>query len=103
MAERCETLKLELSSTGTPANLLLIERQRLGATYLGSGRCHFLVWAPAAERVELQIVSSGDRCVPVERAGLGYHKAVVDNVVPAILFGFWVNRQTERHHLASRY
>src|SRR5438876_554291 len=51
MAERCETLKLELSSTGTSANLLLTERQRLGATYLGSGRCHFLVWAPTAEHV----------------------------------------------------
>jgi len=103
MAERCETLKLELSSTGTPANLLLIERQRLGATYLGSGRCHFLVWAPAAERVELQIVSSGDRCVPLERAGLGYHKAVVDNVEPGILYGFRLNGQKERPDPASRY
>ena len=103
MAERCETLKLELSSTGTSANLLLPERQRLGATYLGSGRCHFLVWAPTAERVELQIVSSGDRCVPLERAGLGYHKAVVDNVEPGILYGFRLNGQKERPDPASRY
>ena len=103
MAERCETLKLELSSSGTSANLLLTERQRLGATYVGSGRCHFLVWAPGAERVELQIVSSGDRCVPLERAGRGYHRAVVDNVEPGILYRFRLNGQKERPDPASRY
>src|SRR5439155_13390119 len=103
MAERCETLKLELSSSGTAANLLLTERQRLGTTYLGSGRCHFLVWAPTAERVELQIVSSGDRCVPLERVGRGYHRAVVDNVEPGILYRFRLNGQKERPDPASRY
>ena len=103
MAERCETLKLELSSSGNSANLLLTERQRLGATYLGSGRCHFLVWAPTAERVELQIVSSGDRCVPLERVGRGYHRAVVDNVEPGILYRFRLNGQKERPDPASRY
>src|SRR5436309_1156387 len=103
MAERCETLKLELSSSGTAANLLLTERQRLGTTYLGSGRCHFLDWAPGAERVELQIVSSGDRCVPLEPVGRGYHRAVVDNVEPGILYRFRLNGQKERPDPASRY
>ena len=28
----------------------------LGATYLGDGRCRFLVWAPLAERVEVRLL-----------------------------------------------
>jgi len=30
------------------------QEQSLGATSLGDGRCSFLLWAPKAERVEVE-------------------------------------------------
>jgi maltooligosyltrehalose trehalohydrolase len=43
----------------------------LGAIDLGNGRCRFRVWAPAAERVEVEIEGPQSRCVPLEREGDG--------------------------------
>ncbi len=48
-----------------------------GLVPLGGGRWHASVWAPAAERVWLHILSP-DRVVPLERGRDGLHRAVVE-------------------------
>ncbi len=54
----------------------------LGATYLGDGKCRFLVWAPRQERVEVQIVAPAERVVPMELRPRGYHEAVLGEIEP---------------------
>ncbi|MEX2187913.1 MAG: malto-oligosyltrehalose trehalohydrolase [Pirellulales bacterium] len=58
----------------------------LGATYLGDGKCRFLVWAPRQERVEVQIVAPDERAeertVPMKARPRGYHEAVLSGVEP---------------------
>ena len=49
-----------------------------GATYLGDGRCHFNVWAPLVQNVEVHIMSLEELIVPLKRDFLGYHQAIIE-------------------------
>ena len=57
--------------------------QTLGAIYLGEQRCRFRVWAPDRPGMEVQLVSQGDRRVPMTRGFHGYHEATLDGIAPA--------------------
>jgi len=84
---------------GAPARRLVT----LGATYLGAGRCRFLVWAPHSERVAVHIVSPEDRVVPLKPLPRGYHGGVVDGVGPGSLYFYRLDGHRERPDPASRY
>src|SRR5260370_36736695 len=43
------------------------ESRGLGARYLGKGRCEFVVWAPYAASLCLQLQRAGDETVPMVR------------------------------------
>lgn len=75
----------------------------LGATYLGDGRCQFVVWAPLAQRVEVHIVAPDDRFVPMEPRERGYYQAIVDNVEPGCRYLYRLDGETERPDPASKY
>ncbi len=75
----------------------------LGATYLGEGRCHFLVWAPNAENVEVHIVEPGDRVIPMQRQERGYHQALAEEVAPGARYFYRLDGQTEKPDPASHY
>ena len=76
--------------------------ERLGATYLGDGRCHFCVWAPLAQQVE--VVLDG-RTMPMERGNRdrGYHRATVDGVRPGARYRYRLDGEKERPDPASRF
>jgi maltooligosyltrehalose trehalohydrolase len=76
---------------------------QLGATYTGSGRCRFEVWAPAHERVDLHLLAPEDRVVPMELAPRGYHTVVADHVEPGALYRYRFANGIERPDPASRY
>jgi maltooligosyltrehalose trehalohydrolase len=75
---------------------------RLGATYLGEGRCQFHVWAPLLQKVEVRIVSPLERVICLNAEG-GYHSGVVENVGPGSLYFYRLDGQKERPDPASRY
>lgn len=77
--------------------------ESLGATYLGQGRCRFLVWAPWAERVEVHILTSPQRQVPLAPAEQGYHRAVLEGVSPGTLYRYVLDGEKERPDPASRF
>lgn len=79
--------------------MTLFDPVRLGATP-GPGGCDFLVWAPSAERVELNIVNQ-NRAVPMEPQRDGYHAARVSGVGPGDLYTYRFNG-VERPDPASR-
>lgn len=76
---------------------------RLGATYLGQGRCRFLVWAPRAQKVEVRLVWPDERLIPLEKNNQGYHHSIAENVEPSSLYFFRLNGVTERPDPASRF
>ncbi|MBI2953654.1 MAG: malto-oligosyltrehalose trehalohydrolase [Chloroflexi bacterium] len=80
------------------------QRIRLGATYLGNGRCSFLVWAPLVSTVEITLVSRRNKkVVAMEQATHGYHHAVVEGVNPGAHYFYRLDGQKERPDPASRY
>ena len=72
------------------------ETGRLGATYLGNGRCQFVVWAPVVSEVELHIVSPRELTVPMDKDGQGYHQAVADGIEPGSQYFYRLDGRKER-------
>ena len=75
----------------------------LGATYLGRGRCEFLLWAPQWEQVEVRIVGPCEQLVPMQPQPRGYHHGVADGVEPGSLYLYRLGRQEEGPDPASRF
>ena len=75
----------------------------LGATYLGEGRSHFLVWAPHAENVEVHIAGPTDRTIEMQRQDRGYHQAFAEGVAPGTRYDYRLDGQTEKPDPASHY
>jgi maltooligosyltrehalose trehalohydrolase len=78
-------------------------QDRLGATYLGNGRCRLLVWAPFADKVEVHLTAPDERVLPLEKDGKGYHHTIAENVTPGNLYFYRLNGKTERPDPASRF
>ncbi len=74
----------------------------LGATYLGEGRCRFLLWAPRAQKAEVHILAPQERLVPLEKRDRGYYHAVVEGVEPGSLYKYRLEGQKELPDPASR-
>ena len=75
----------------------------LGAIYLGEGRCHFLVWAPAAAKVEVRIAGPTDRTIEMQRQERGYHQALVEKAAPGTRYTYRLDGQAEKPDPASHY
>ncbi|MGH7843885.1 MAG: malto-oligosyltrehalose trehalohydrolase [Candidatus Binatia bacterium] len=75
----------------------------LGASYLGEGRCRFLVWAPLAARVDVHLVTPVERFVPMARTKWGYYECAVQDVAPGCRYFYRLNHSTDRPDPASRF
>ncbi len=75
----------------------------LGASFLGDGRCRFLVYAPLAENVEVHLLSPGERTEALSKEGHGYHRGVLEDVAPGDLYVYRLDGQKERPDPASRF
>ena len=76
---------------------------RLGASFLGNGRCRFVVYAPLADRVEVCILSPRVQVRSLPRDERGYHQGVLEDVAPGALYVYRLDGQKERPDPASRY
>ncbi|HUT69268.1 MAG TPA: malto-oligosyltrehalose trehalohydrolase [Desulfatiglandales bacterium] len=75
----------------------------LGATYLGEGRCQFLVWAPLVQRVEVRLMGSQDRIFPLQPGARGYYHGIVEGVAPGSLYRYRLDGERERPDPVSRF
>ena len=75
----------------------------LGATRLSTGGYLFNVWAPAAEKLRLHLISPADRVVPMEKMDSGYFTAEVDSVEPDSRYFYRFENGRERPDPASRF
>lgn len=77
---------------------------RIGANYLGDGRCEFVVWAPFLERVELRLLSGTDgETIPMHRDESSYWRVVTEGVSPGTFYLYRLNEDRERPDPASAY
>lgn len=76
---------------------------KLGATYLGDGRCSFCVWAPFAGKVEVLFPASGDRLEPLENGTHGYFYSALRNIKPGDLYFYLLDGKKKRPDPASKY
>ena len=75
----------------------------LGALDLGNGRCRFRVWAPAAERVVVEIQGPQSRFLPLEPSGDGYFSAEAQGVGPGDYYLLHLDDGEGRPDPASRF
>jgi len=76
----------------------------LGATQLSTGECLFLVWAPHADCLNLRIVNSPERSIPMDRLPKGYFRAFVENQTYCrYLYDLGGNGKKMRPDPASRF
>jgi maltooligosyltrehalose trehalohydrolase len=74
----------------------------LGATYLGHRQTRFRVWAPGAQRVDLQLLTPRNRSIRLRPEPRGYHVAEVHGVRPGDRYLFRLDGDAERPDPASR-
>jgi maltooligosyltrehalose trehalohydrolase len=75
----------------------------LGAIDLGNGRCRFRVWAPQAERVEVEIRGERARSISLEPDGGGYFAVEAEGVGPGDLYLIRLDGKEGRPDPASRF
>lgn len=75
----------------------------LGATLLEDGSCSFLVWAPFAQKVVLQIQEPAPMSVPMEKLERGYFHYSGSNIPPGALYMYGLDETKQRPDPASRY
>src|SRR5258706_11678709 len=75
-----------------------------GATYLGAGRCEFVVWAPLSAELKVCLAGAGaERVVPLSGSDNGYYHGILDGVDPGTNFWYQTNSTTRRPDPASRF
>ena len=75
----------------------------IGARFLAGNRCSFTVWAKNACAVDLRLLGSSERIVPLVNVGDGYFRAEVENVGPGAPYFYRLDHATERPDPASRF
>jgi maltooligosyltrehalose trehalohydrolase len=73
----------------------------VGALYLREGRCRFCVWAPLAQKVEVRLLGSRERLVPLAQHPRGYYQGIVEGVEPGTLYFYRLDEARERPDPAS--
>jgi maltooligosyltrehalose trehalohydrolase len=82
----------------------MLAMRELGAIYdHGSGNCEFRVWAPMRESVDVKIIASVERIVPMDRDSKGYWQATVQDVGPGARYLFRLDNDRDRPDPASHY
>lgn len=75
---------------------------RIGADYLGNGRCEFTVWAPLLKSTSLRLFHSKE-LIPMHRDASGYWTVTVEGVSPENRYLFQLENEKERSDPASNY
>lgn len=76
---------------------------RVGAHYLGNGKCEFIVWAPFLEEVAVKVASPREQIIPMKKDEMGYWRTTADDVFPGALYFYRFNGTVERPDPASNF
>ncbi len=76
---------------------------RIGATYLGEGRCEFTVWTPFSNKVDVKIASSDKKVLPLKKDQRGYWKTVAEDIFPTSSYFYCLDGKKDRPDPASHF
>lgn len=82
---------------------------KIGANYLGDGKCEFVVWAPFLEKIELKVIPPvGARhamplLISMSKDDNGYWRSVVENLSPGTHYIYRLNDEKERPDPVSHF
>lgn len=79
-----------------------IRQSNLGAVLHSDGTCDFTVWAPYAQRVEIEIESATPVSHPMRRDPDGYHALTLTGVTPGTRYWIVLDGEKRRPDPASR-
>ena len=74
---------------------------KVGADYLGNGRCEFTVWAPQRETVALATVSPREDVHLMKKDDRGYWRITRDDASPGTLYFYEIDQAAHRPDPAS--
>jgi maltooligosyltrehalose trehalohydrolase len=75
--------------------------KKVGAVFQKNNKCHFCVWAPSAETVEL-IIKDKKEPYPLSRDEEGYWSGIISEIPPGTLYKYKLNQESEFPDPASR-
>ncbi|OVE75556.1 malto-oligosyltrehalose trehalohydrolase [bacterium F11] len=78
-------------------------KRRFGASQLSGDCCHFSVWAPQREKVDLIIEGPKKLDTSLKRGSNGYFQAEVENVTPGSTYFYLLDGKVKRPDPASQY
>ncbi|MFH1703950.1 MAG: alpha-amylase family glycosyl hydrolase, partial [Nitrospirota bacterium] len=76
---------------------------KIGAYYLGNGKCKFVVWAPFLDQVQVKFASLHKKNISMEKDTKGHWKTVVENVFPGTRYLYILGDKTEKPDPASHF
>jgi maltooligosyltrehalose trehalohydrolase len=76
---------------------------KIGAQYLGDGRCQFSVWAPLLDRVYCEIVSPERQTIPLTKTEQGYWQATASGISPGTSYFYRLREDLQRPDPASHF
>lgn len=77
---------------------------RIGADYLGQGKCEFTVWGPRLKKAAVKLVEPGGKTkatLPMEQDSRGYWKAIAEDAAPGDLYLYTLDGKSDRADPAS--
>lgn len=74
----------------------------IGANYTGHNVCKFSVWAPLAEKVQVEIISPDKRLINLKKEEYGYWKGTAENIRPGSQYYIVLNKEVRRPDPASQ-
>jgi len=75
----------------------------LGAICVGNKCCHFLVWAPFIDRLDIHVTAPHECVLPLKKDDWGYHYATAESLEPGSLYFYSVNGRKKYPDPASRF
>jgi len=74
---------------------------KIGANYLGAGKCEFTVWAPFFYELALEITAPQHKLIPMRKDDLGYWQVFVEGVERGTQYFYKLNEEKIRPDPAS--
>lgn len=85
------------------ANRQEAKYDRLGAQYVGDGRCEFVLWSPYAGDRGVLLQCDGRGAIPMIAAGSGYHHLLLAGIRPGTRYRYLLPGDKHRPDPASRF
>ena len=91
-----------MAMVGISRSSIALKAARVGANRNSEGRWEFVVWAPQSRNVSIRIVG-GERVIPMEPLGSGYHGAVANDITSGPRYFYRLEDGRELPDPASRF